>query len=108
MAFVHDASRPLTFRFWRTERIGQQSAFAQLLYGTGMRISEGLRLRVQDVDFERRTIIVREGKGGKDRALMLPQRLIPALREQLARARVLWSADQAEGRSGVELPTVCF
>ena len=69
-----------------------------------MRITEGLQLRVKDVDFERRTIIVREGKGGKDRALMLPQRLVPALREQLARARVLWSADQAEGRAGVELP----
>ena len=83
---------------------GEHRLFAQLLYGTGMRIAEGLRLRVKDVDFERRTIIVREGKGGKDRALMLPQRLIPALREQFARARVLWSADQAEGRSGVELP----
>jgi integron integrase len=47
---------------------------------------------------------VREGKGAKDRALMLPQSLVPALREQLAKARVLWSADQAQGRGGVEMP----
>jgi integron integrase len=83
---------------------GEHLLLAQLLYGTGMRISEGLRLRVKDIDFERNTIIVREGKGGKDRAVMLPQRLIPALRDQLARARALWGADQAAGRGGVYLP----
>ena len=58
-----------------------------------MRINEGLQLRVKNIDFGRRTIIVREGKGGKDRAVMLPQRLIPGLRERLARARSLWAAD---------------
>ena len=62
--------------------------FAQLLYGTGMRLSEGLQLRVKDLDFEHRTVIVRAGKGGKGRLLMLPQSLVGALREQLARARV--------------------
>jgi integrase len=60
---------------------------AQMLYGTGMRIMEALRLRVKDVDFAHRTIIVREGKGGKDRALMLPDALRSPLREQLARSR---------------------
>lgn len=59
---------------------------------------------MKDVDFERGAIIVREGKGKKDRAVMLPQRLIPGLREQVARARVLWGADQAAGRGGVEMP----
>lgn len=83
---------------------GEHRVFAQLLYGTGLRITEALQLRVKDVDFDRRTIIVREGKGDKDRALMLPQSLVPALRGQLARARAFWSADQAEGRGGVELP----
>lgn len=83
---------------------GEHRLFAQVLYGTGMRINEGLQLRVKDVDFDRGTIIVREGKGGKDRAVMLPQRLAPGLREQLARARVLWQADQAAGRSGVYMP----
>ena len=83
---------------------GEHRLLAQLLYGTGMRISEGLRLRVKDVEFERGAIIVREGKGGKDRAVMLPQSLIPSLKAQFARARVLWAADQAVGRGGVDMP----
>ena len=83
---------------------GEHRLFAQLLYGTGMRINEGLQLRVKDIDFGRGTIIVREGKGGKDRAVMLPQRLIPGLRGQLARARILWAADQEAGRGGVAMP----
>lgn len=83
---------------------GEHQLFAQLLYGTGLRITEGLQLRVKDVDFERRAIIVREGKGGKDRVVMLPERLMPGLRDQLARSRVLWAADQQDGRSGVEMP----
>ena len=83
---------------------GEHRLLAQLLYGTGMRISEGLRLRVKDVEFERGAIIVREGKGGKDRAVMLPQSLIPNLKAQFARARVLWGADQAAGRSGIDMP----
>ncbi|WP_439535778.1 integron integrase [Methyloversatilis sp.] len=83
---------------------GEHRLLAQLLYGTGMRINEGLRLRVKDIDFERRTVIVREGKGGKDRAVMLPESLIRPLREQLARARVLWADDCRCGRAGVDLP----
>lgn len=83
---------------------GEHRLFAQLLYGTGMRINEGLQLRVKDVDFGRNTIIVREGKGGKDRAVMLPQRLVSGLREQLARARMIWAADQEAGRGGVAMP----
>lgn len=84
--------------------VGEHRLLAQLLYGTGMRINEGLRLRVKDIDFERRTVIVREGKGGKDRAVMLPESLIRPLREQLARARVLWADDCRCGRAGVEMP----
>ncbi|AOF80781.1 integron integrase family protein [Methyloversatilis sp. RAC08] len=83
---------------------GEHRLFAQLLYGAGMRLTEGLRLRVKDLDFERRTVIVREGKGRKDRALMLPQVLVIPLREQLARARVLWDDDRRCGRAGVEMP----
>ena len=83
---------------------GEHRLLAQLLYGTGMRINEGLQLRVKDVDFGRNTIIVREGKGGKDRAVMLPQRLEEGLRAQLARARLLWAADQEAGRGGVAMP----
>ena len=83
---------------------GEHRLFAQLLYGTGMRLSEGLRLRVKDLDFAHQAVVVRHGKGGKDRILMLPQRLVPGLRAQLASAHVLWTKDQAEGRAGVELP----
>ncbi len=77
---------------------------AELLYGTGMRIMEGVRLRVKDVDFERRAIVVREGKGAKDRVVMLPASLVPALRAQVGHARLLWAADRAAGRGGVHLP----
>ncbi len=83
---------------------GEHRLFAQLLYGTGMRLSEGQQLRVKDLDFAHRAVIVRDGKGGKDRVLMLPQSLVPALREQLALAHNLLAADQADGRGGVEMP----
>ena len=78
--------------------------FAELLYGTGMRLTEGLRLRTKDVDFERRAIVVRQGKGAKDRIVMLPAALEAPLRAQLARAHVLWAADRARGEPGVEVP----
>ncbi len=83
---------------------GEHRLWAQLLYGTGLRITEGLPLRIKDVDFEHRAVVVREGKGGKDRVVMLPDSLVPALREQMAEARILWAADQADGRGGVFLP----
>ncbi len=78
--------------------------FGQLLYGTGMRLLEGLRLRVKDVDFARRAIVVREGKGGKDRVVMLPASLESALRAQLAAAQALWAADRAADLAGVLVP----
>jgi integrase len=61
---------------------GEQRLFARLLYGTGMRIAEGLQLCVKDIDFELRSIVIRAGKGGKDRSVMLPPTLVPALRDQ--------------------------
>ncbi|MBX3628180.1 MAG: integron integrase [Rhizobacter sp.] len=76
----------------------------RLLYGTGMRIMEGVRLRVKDVDFARRAIVVREGKGAKDRVVMLPASLIPALRAQLDLARQHWQRDRDAGRGGVHMP----
>ncbi len=83
---------------------GEHLLFAQLLYGTGMRISEGLQLRVKDIDFAHRAVIVRQGKGGKDRVLMLPQSLESALRGQLARAHSQWLQDQAAHKGGVDMP----
>jgi len=83
---------------------GEYRLFAQLLYGTGLRLSEGLQLRVKDLDFDHGAIIVREGKGGKDRVVMLPTSLVPALRAQLAHARCLWVADQTSQHGGVYMP----
>jgi integron integrase len=77
---------------------------ASLLYGTGMRVLEGLRLRVKDVEFERREIIVREGKGNKDRLTVLPQNLMQPLQVQLSKARELHNADLAQGGGAVWLP----
>jgi integron integrase len=83
---------------------GEPRLFGHLLYGTGMRLLEGLRLRVKDIDFERRAIIVREGKGAKDRVVMLPASLEQPLREQLSLVQALWAADRAAGVAGVLLP----
>ena len=77
---------------------------ASLLYGTGMRVLEALRLRVKDVEFERREIIVREGKGAKDRVTVLPENLIQPLRTQLEATRLLHQRDLAAGLGAVHLP----
>lgn len=83
---------------------GTHGVLARLLYGTGMRIAEALQLRVKDVEFDRQAIIVRSGKGAKDRVVMLPASLAAALRGQMQRARVLWEADARAGRGGVQMP----
>jgi len=83
---------------------GSHGLIARLLYGTGLRIMEGLRLRVKDVDFERCEILVRDGKGAKDRVTMLPASLVPALREHLDRVHELHRQDLAVGHGEVHLP----
>ncbi len=83
---------------------GVTALLARLLYGTGMRLMEGMRLRIKDVDFERHVIIVREAKGAKDRVVMLPRSLVPALRLQMLAARAQWEADRQVQRGGVEVP----
>lgn len=83
---------------------GTHALVAQLLYGSGMRLMACLRLRVKDVDFERCEVTVREGKGGKDRRTMLPQRLVEPLREHLVRVRMLHESDRAAGLPGVQMP----
>ena len=77
---------------------------ARLLYGTGMRLMEALRLRVKDVEFTRREIIIREGKGGKDRVTVLPENLIEPLQAQLHKAQALHQKDLAAGLGRVHLP----
>jgi len=83
---------------------GGHGLLARLLYGTGLRITEALQLRVKDLDVDRLTLVVRAGKGGKDRVVMLPATLVTPLREQLQRARWLWEGDGRSGRGGVQLP----
>ncbi|MBR7800102.1 integron integrase [Undibacterium fentianense] len=83
---------------------GEHLLLAQLLYGTGMRINEALQLRVKDIDFLHKTIIVRAGKGNKDRALMLPLSLIEHIKAQLIHSKTLWTKDRANNQSGVEMP----
>jgi len=77
---------------------------ASLLYGSGMRIMECLRLRVKDVDFARREILVREGKGFKDRVTMLPASLVQPLKQHLAKVKVLHDEDLANGYGEVFMP----
>ena len=83
---------------------GTAGLIVQLMYGTGLRLLEALRLRVKDVEFARREIIVRQGKGNKDRVTVLPENLIAPLREQMERARVLHAKDLDAGLGAVWLP----
>jgi integron integrase len=83
---------------------GTHQLMAKLLYGSGLRLMECVRLRVKDVQWETQQIIVREGKGHKDRRTMLPSRLIEPLREHLHRVECLWEQDRAVGRGAVFLP----
>jgi integron integrase len=75
-----------------------------LLYGTGMRLLEALRLRVKDVEFERREVIVRQGKGNKDRVTVLPENLILPLKAHLEKVKALHQRDLDEGFGEVVLP----
>lgn len=83
---------------------GIHQLLAKLLYGSGLRLLEALRLRVKDVDFERRAIIVRDTKGNEDRITMLPDSLIEPLREHLQRVKRLHQEDLAKGYGSVYLP----
>ena len=83
---------------------GTTGLVAQLLYGTGMRLLEALRLRVKDVEFSRREVVIREGKGNKDRVTVLPENLILPLQAQLQKARVLHEKDLEAGFGRVHLP----
>jgi integron integrase len=83
---------------------GTNGLIARLLYGTGMRKMECLRLRVQDIDFDYRQITIRSGKGDKDRVTMLPAALIEPLHGQLDRARRIHNLDLEQGYGETALP----
>ena len=83
---------------------GMYSLMARLIYGSGMRLMECVRLRVKDVDFDRLEVMVREGKGRKDRVTMLPQSLVPELQAHLKKVQVLFDMDRKDDVPGVEMP----
>jgi integron integrase len=83
---------------------GTTGLMMRLIYGSGLRLMECLRLRVKDVDFARRTITVRSGKGDKDRVVMLPETLLGELRTHRDRLEVLWQRDREAGLDGVWMP----
>jgi integron integrase len=84
---------------------GTHRLLGSLLYGAGLRIMEGVRLRIKDVDFERREIVVRDGKGAKDRVTLLPRMAAARLRAHLRVIRRIHERDLAEGFGAVYLPT---
>ncbi|MBD3816303.1 MAG: integron integrase [Halothiobacillus sp.] len=84
---------------------GTMNLIVSLLYGTGMRLLEGLRLRVKDVEFTRREIIIREGKGNKDRVTMLPENLVLPLSAHLEKVKALHQRDLDAGFGAVYLPS---
>jgi site-specific recombinase XerD len=77
---------------------------AELMYGTGLRLNECLQLRIQDIDFGRSFVIVRMGKGKKDRETVFPEKLRPKLQEHLKRVRALHEKDRKNDLPGVQLP----
>lgn len=83
---------------------GPTQLIALLMYGSGLRLQEACTLRVKDIDFDRRTLTVRCGKGDKDRQTMLPAMIIPHLRQQVAQVESLHARDLAEGAGWVEVP----
>ncbi len=95
---------PSEVRKLLAEMSGSAGLVASLLYGTGMRLLEGLRLRVKDLEFERREVLVRNGKGGKDRVTVLPENLVLLLQQQVAMVRALHQRDLHEGFGTVWLP----
>ncbi|WP_081644610.1 integron integrase [Arenimonas oryziterrae] len=100
---------PVVLSVAQTQRLlarldGRDWLMASLLYGSGMRLMECVRLRVKDVDFARNQITVRDGKGGKDRRTVLPASLVDALQRQLAQVRLVHADDLAAGFGEVWLP----
>lgn len=83
---------------------GSKKLMVKLLYGTGLRLNELLNLRILDVDFDLKEIIVRYGKGSKDRHVMLPQSLIPELKEHIRKVKMIHEKDLKEGWGSVPLP----
>lgn len=87
-----------------SELRGTELLVAQMLYGSGLRLTECLSLRVQSLDFDQLRVTIHRGKGGKDRAVPMAERLVPALREQLRRCREVYDEDVEAGFAGAFAP----
>ncbi|HDZ15815.1 MAG TPA: integron integrase [Methylophaga sp.] len=85
---------------------GVNALLAKLMYGAGLRVMELLRLRVQDIDFANGYLIVRDGKGGKDRSTLLAQSIVPELKAHLVEIKALFEQDRADNVAGVYLPNL--
>ena len=83
---------------------GTPKLMAQLIYGSGLRVNECMKLRIMDIDFDRKTITVRNGKGGKNRCTVLPTKLIPTLQEHLLKVMTLHKDDCLAGDGHAPLP----
>ena len=97
-------SKPETQRLLAALPATVPGLILRLIYGAGLRLSEALRLRIKDLDIDGRCLIIRDGKGGKDRTTVLPATLVPALSAQLMARRRLHDMDMARGMVDVELP----
>ena len=86
------------------ELSGKYRLMGALMYGTGLRLTECHELRIKDIDFDLYQITVRDGKGGHDRWVMLPERLVPALKRQIERVRGIHSSDRKRGGGWARLP----
>jgi integron integrase len=100
---------PVVFSAGEVEKVlaklsGAELLMASLLYGSGLRLSECVSLRVKDVDVERQTITVRQGKGEKDRTTMLPRSCIPAIKHQISTVKDLHRRDLLDNYAGATLP----
>jgi integron integrase len=84
---------------------GEYQLIAKLLYGSGLRVMEALRLRVQDLDLAYRTVTIHDGKGDKDRVTVLPDSVIPLLSEHLDHVKLVYQQDLKANRTGVSLPS---
>lgn len=92
LPWLDGVQRPCTPK--RTPSVLTVAVLARLLYGTGMRLMEGLRLRVKDLDFDRGVVVVRQAKGDKDRVVMLLHSLAAELHQQVFAACALWEQDR--------------
>lgn len=100
VVLTREEVRAITRRMQGSERL-----VVMLLYGSGLRLLEALRMRIKDVDFDQEQVVVRGGKGDKDRITMLPQSLKAELRRHLSEVRLLHEKDLGRGAGRVDLPT---